>query len=221
MPRLRFGSMTRRAMIPGVRLAVVALLIVVVGTVSATQSRSGLGSAQGAAASIDRVLAEAVARRDIPGVVAIATTRRGILYQGAFGSADLESGQSVELRCDLWIASMTKPVTSVAAMQQVEQGRFRLDDPAAKYFPELGNLKVIEAFDAQTGAYTVPVRHQDPDSSASSYSHIGSRIQLHQSCRSRLQAKERQSVFCWSAAFRTWCRVALWSEHRLGLGSTR
>ena len=53
------------------------------------------------------------------------------------------------------IASMTKPVTSVALMQLVEQGRIGLDDPAEKYLPELAELKVIESFDARTGAYKV------------------------------------------------------------------
>jgi CubicO group peptidase (beta-lactamase class C family) len=53
------------------------------------------------------------------------------------------------------IASMTKPVTSVAAMQLYERGRFALDDPAEKYLPELANLMVLESFDRATGAYTV------------------------------------------------------------------
>jgi CubicO group peptidase (beta-lactamase class C family) len=49
---------------------------------------------------------------------------------------------------------MTKPVTSVALMQLVEQGRIGLDDPAEKYLPELAGLKVIESFNAATGDYT-------------------------------------------------------------------
>jgi CubicO group peptidase (beta-lactamase class C family) len=53
------------------------------------------------------------------------------------------------------IASMTKAVTCVAAMQLFEQGRFSLDDPAEKYLPELANLSVFESFDSTTGAYKV------------------------------------------------------------------
>jgi len=53
------------------------------------------------------------------------------------------------------IASMTKPVTSVALMQLVEQGRIGLDDPASKYLPELAELKVFESFDPETRAYKV------------------------------------------------------------------
>ena len=48
---------------------------------------------------------------------------------------------------------MTKPVTSVALMQLVEQGRLGLDDPAEKYLTELAGLQVFELFDAATGVY--------------------------------------------------------------------
>jgi CubicO group peptidase (beta-lactamase class C family) len=108
-----------------------------------------------AVASIDKVLADAVTRRDIPGVVAMATDRRGIIYQGAFGLADAATARSLRVDAIFRIASMTKPITSVAAMQLIEQGRLSLDDPAEKYLPELANLKVLETFDSRTGAYTV------------------------------------------------------------------
>jgi CubicO group peptidase (beta-lactamase class C family) len=51
------------------------------------------------------------------------------------------------------IASMTKAVTSVAAMQLYEQRRFALDDPAEKFFPEFANPMVFESFDAASGTY--------------------------------------------------------------------
>ena len=49
------------------------------------------------------------------------------------------------------IASMTKPITSVAVMQLVESGRVKLDEPAATYLPELSHVQVLEGFDASTG----------------------------------------------------------------------
>jgi CubicO group peptidase (beta-lactamase class C family) len=105
--------------------------------------------------AIDKVLADAVARGDVPGVVAMATDRRGIIYQGAFGLADASSGRRLEIDAVFRIASMTKAVTSVAVMQLVEGGRLRLDDPADKYLPELARLSMFEAFDSKTGAYKV------------------------------------------------------------------
>ncbi|OFW01482.1 MAG: hypothetical protein A3I61_14945 [Acidobacteria bacterium RIFCSPLOWO2_02_FULL_68_18] len=120
-----------------------------------------------ARAGVDDVLAGAVARGDIPGVVAIAATRSGgVIYQGAFGVADLPSRRPLQLDAIFRIASMTKPITSAALMQLVEAGRLRLDDPASTYLPEFADLDVFERFDARTGAYrlrpvkkTVTVRH--------------------------------------------------------------
>jgi methyl acetate hydrolase len=105
--------------------------------------------------AIDKVLADAVARGDVPGVVAMAVDRRGVIYQGAFGVADASTGRRLEIDAVFRIASMTKAITSVAAMQLVEEGRLQLDDPADKYLPELAKLSMFEAFDSNTGAYKV------------------------------------------------------------------
>ena len=142
-------------MVRGVRFIAVAVALFLTTVADATQFPSGNDSARGQAAPIDKVLANAVMRGDVPGVVAMATDRRGILYQGAFGVADVANPRSLTVDAIVRIASMTKPVTSVAAMQLVEQGRLRLDDPVTKYLPELANLKVFESFDGRTGAYAV------------------------------------------------------------------
>ena len=144
-------------------VAIVALVLSAAGVTA--QAPQGVTRSRGQAA-IDKVLADAVARKDIPGVVAIATDRRGIIYQGAFGLADPATARPLTADAIFRIASMTKPITSVAAMQLVEQGRLGLDDPAAKYLPELAKLSQFDSFDSKTGAYTlrpvtktVTVRH--------------------------------------------------------------
>jgi methyl acetate hydrolase len=76
-----------------------------------------------------------------------------VLYQGAFGVADVSTGRPLAQDSMFRIASMTKPITSVALMQLVEQGKIGLEDPASKYLPELAELKVFESFDPATGAY--------------------------------------------------------------------
>ena len=86
-------------------------------------------------------------------MVALITDREHVLYRGAFGVADVATGHPLTADALFRIASMTKPVTSVALMQLVEQGKIALDDPAEKYLPELAGLKVIESFDAATGDY--------------------------------------------------------------------
>ena len=110
-------------------------------------------------AAIDASLRGAVERKDVPGVVALVVNRDRVLYQGAFGVTDIPSGRALKPDALFRIASMTKPVTSVALMQLVEQGKIGLDDPAEKYLPELAGLKVIESFDPKTGDYKLrPVK---------------------------------------------------------------
>ena len=106
-------------------------------------------------AALDASLRGAVERKDVPGVVALITDRKGVVYQGAFGVADVSSGRALTADALFRIASMTKAVTSTALMQLVEQGRASLDDPAEKYLPELAGLKVLEKFDPATGDYSV------------------------------------------------------------------
>ncbi len=107
-------------------------------------------------------LRAAVERKDVPGVVALVTNRDRVLYQGAFGVADVATGRPLAPDALFRIASMTKPVTSVALMQLVEQGKISLDDPGEKYLPELAGLKVIESFDAKTGDYTLRAPARPP-----------------------------------------------------------
>src|SRR5262245_6577751 len=93
--------------------------------------------AQGSTA-VDRLnqrLQAAVDRGDVPGVVAIAADRNRVIYSGAFGLRDAGHRQAMTTDTIFRIASMTKPVTSAALMQLVEQGHVGLDDPADKYLP--------------------------------------------------------------------------------------
>jgi methyl acetate hydrolase len=120
----------------------------------ATGAAVAVGASSGeAGAALDASLRGAVERKDVPGVVALVTDRDHVLYQGAFGVADVSTGRPLTSDALFRIASMTKPVTSVALMQLIEQGRIGLDDAAEKYLPELKALKVIESFDATTGNY--------------------------------------------------------------------
>ncbi len=103
--------------------------------------------------NLDAQLRAAIERKDVPGVVVIAGDRNGVIYQGAFGMAESGAGRAMALDAIFRIASMTKAVTSVAAVQLIEEGKLALDDRADKYLPELANPPVFESFDAATGAY--------------------------------------------------------------------
>ena len=115
-----------------------------------------------AGSALDASLRGAVERKDVPGVVALVTDRKHVLYQGAFGVADVVTGRPLTPDALFRIASMTKPIASVALMQLVEQGRIGLDDAAEKYLPELKELKVIESFDAASGDYRLRLPSRRP-----------------------------------------------------------
>jgi CubicO group peptidase (beta-lactamase class C family) len=102
-----------------------------------------------ATAAIDAVLEKAVAAGDVPGVVALAADDRGVVYQGAHGRRVLGGEAAMTPDSVFWIASMTKAVTSVAAMQLVEGGLLTLDAPIAPVLPELAERPVLEGFDAE------------------------------------------------------------------------
>src|SRR5438270_206671 len=117
----------------------------------------GRASPQGAATSraqIDGVLRQAVDAGEVPGVVAMAATDKGVLYEGAFGSRALGKGPAMTADTVFRIASMTKAVTSVAAMQLVEQGKLKLDNPVPGIDPAVGSPQVLDGFDA-AGAPTL------------------------------------------------------------------
>ena len=114
---------------------------------------------------IDKVLRAATDRGDVPGVVAMAATRDGTCYEGAFGRRALPDGAAMTAGSVFWIASMTKAITSTAAMQLVEQGKLALDRPIADVLPELAAPQVLEGFDAagepklRAAARPITLRH--------------------------------------------------------------
>ena len=97
---------------------------------------------------IDTAMRRAAAAQTVPGFVALAATDRETIYQGAFGRCDLSSDDAMTLKTVFWIASMTKAVVSVAAMQLVEQGRLSLDGPISETMPALRAPMVLRGFDA-------------------------------------------------------------------------
>jgi len=96
---------------------------------------------------VNEVLGSAIDRGDLPGVVAMAATRDGVFYQGAFGRRKLTEGAPMSTDTVFWIASMTKAITSAAAMQLVEQGKLAVDHQIADVLPELSAPQVLEGFD--------------------------------------------------------------------------
>ena len=103
---------------------------------------------------IDALCEQAIAQKQVPGMVALVARRGKIVYYKAFGMADDEAKRDLQ-RDDIFrIASQTKAVTATAVMMLWEQGKFRLDDPISKYIPEFKNPQVLKTFDSATTNYT-------------------------------------------------------------------
>src|SRR5262245_31855451 len=119
--------------------------------VVATSSSIGLGRHAGAQAAalrqIEDVLRRGVDAGDTVGVVAMAATEKGVLYEGAAGLRALDQTAAMTPDTVFRIASMTKAITSVAAMQLVEQGKLKLDEPVPSIDPTLTSPQVLEGFD--------------------------------------------------------------------------
>jgi methyl acetate hydrolase len=111
-----------------------------------------------AASIIDETLRNGIEQRKIPCAVAMVATRDKITYRGAFGIRD-STGTRVTTDSIFSIASMTKAITSAAALQLVDQGKVKLDEPVSKHLPELAQLQVLDGFDKNTGKPVLrPVR---------------------------------------------------------------
>ncbi|TMD94955.1 MAG: beta-lactamase family protein, partial [Chloroflexi bacterium] len=78
----------------------------------------------------------------LPGWLALVTRFGRVVHLSCGGHRDLEAGRPVEIDTRWRIYSMTKPVTSVAAMMLYEEGRLQLTDPVARYIPSFRETRV-------------------------------------------------------------------------------
>ena len=93
-------------------------------------------------ASIGSVLNADIAAGRLPGAV-VAIARKGkLVYFEAFGYRDKAAGVRMTTDTIFSIASMTKPLTAVAALTLYERGALLMDDPLAKYFPQFADMRV-------------------------------------------------------------------------------
>jgi methyl acetate hydrolase len=121
--------------------------------------------AAGTWSHIDATLRAATSAGRVPGVVALAATDNGIVYEGIFGRRRLAEGPAMSRDTVFRVASMVKLMTSVAALQLVERDKLSLDAPVPDLDPALGSPQVLDRFDAkgipQLRPATRPIRLRD------------------------------------------------------------
>lgn len=120
---------------------------------SSTAQSSGSQSLAPASKAISNVLVSAVERGDTPGLVALVVDRKGCVFEDSAGKLDMAHDAPLSSNAIFRIASMTKPVTSVAIMILVEEGKLSLDDPVSKYLPAFDRPQVLRHFNEVDGTY--------------------------------------------------------------------
>ncbi len=93
--------------------------------------------------TIPLAMEQAVAAKQAAGVVTLVMDKGKVVHHEATGMADIAKGRKMEKDALFWIASMTKSVNATAVMLLVDEGKLALDEPASKWLPELGQVKVV------------------------------------------------------------------------------
>ena len=118
------------------------------GHAAIARAEKSAGRGLNTLSQVDSVLRIATSVGELPGVVALAATDNGVAYEGVFGRRRLEGGPAMTRDTVFRIASMIKPITSVAALQLVEQDKLSLDAPVPDIDPALSAPQVLDGFDA-------------------------------------------------------------------------
>jgi CubicO group peptidase (beta-lactamase class C family) len=93
--------------------------------------------------SIENIILRRVDEGELAGAATLVWRRGQVVHTAAIGRRNLDAGLPVQRDTIFRIASMTKPVTSVAALMLYDEGRFDLDEPIAACAPELARMRVL------------------------------------------------------------------------------
>ncbi|HEY1363371.1 MAG TPA: serine hydrolase domain-containing protein [Xanthobacteraceae bacterium] len=105
------------------------------------------GPVVGTLSHIDSMLRAATSAAEVPGIVALAATENDLVYEGVFGKRRLHEAPAMTRDTVFRVASMVKLITTVAALQLVEQEKLLLDAPVPHIDPALSAPEVLDGFD--------------------------------------------------------------------------
>lgn len=127
---------------------IVSLLLGACAGIPGTSPASA-GVSPEAIAKLDRTLKNEIAQGGLPGTVMLIYRNGQVVHFEANGMRDKEAGIPMTRDSIFRMASMTKPITSVAIMMLYEEGKIAIGDPVSKYLPEFKDMKVgVEGKDA-------------------------------------------------------------------------
>jgi CubicO group peptidase (beta-lactamase class C family) len=108
-------------------------------------SPESMGFSQAGLDQLNSEMHALVDQKKLAGVTTLVARHGKVVHLDTYGKANATTGEELQPDSIFRIASMTKPITGVAMMQLYEQGKWKLDDPVAKYIPEFANLQVKRA----------------------------------------------------------------------------
>ena len=124
--------------------------------------------------NMERVFGQQVEEGRLPGAVMLVSRRGEIIHEDAVGFADIDAGTPLRTDSLFRIYSMTKPVVTVAALQQIEDGLYTLDTPVTAFLPEFGALQVSgEDGELRPVSATMTIRHLMTHTAGFSYNSYG------------------------------------------------
>lgn len=108
---------------------------------------------------IDTYMQRQVDDGKIVGCLGLIARGDKVAYFKTWGDMNREKKKPMKADTIFRIYSMSKPITSVAAMQLIEQGKMKLDDPLGKYLPTLKDMKVLQGGDEVPAKRPITIRH--------------------------------------------------------------
>jgi CubicO group peptidase (beta-lactamase class C family) len=103
-----------------------------------------LGFSSQRLARINTAMQRYVDEKKLAGILTLVARRGKVVHFEKFGMADVEAGRPMQLDTLFRIYSMTKPITTTAALMLLEEGRIRLADPISRYIPAFKDVKVLD-----------------------------------------------------------------------------
>ncbi len=122
----------------------------VVGAQTAAPAQAGFSASR--LQRVDQFIDRKIEAGEISGGVALVARNGRIVHLSARGVADVATRKPMQKDTIFRVASMSKPITAVAVMMLVEEGKLRLDDPVSKFLPSYRDMKVAVALPARQAA---------------------------------------------------------------------
>jgi CubicO group peptidase (beta-lactamase class C family) len=123
---------------------------------------------------INQLIERKISEDKVVGAITLVARRGKVVHLAAAGKADVEASKALKPDAIFRIYSMTKPITTVAAMMLYEEGKYQIDDPVAMYLPEFKDVQVY----GEGGALVKPkspmtIRHLMAHTSGLTYGFFG------------------------------------------------